>query len=228
MNTISQETERQENFVICGRPHRHINLRAAGWQIKLSKRLFDVLFALVALVFAAPFLMCVALAVRLDSPGPVLFRQMRTGLNGKAFKIYKIRTLRSVEEGRHVQQVARDDSRITRVGRILRRTSIDELPQLWNVVRGEMSLVGPRPHAVAHDEHYSRCVPDYARRFEMPPGLTGWAQVNKSRGSINGVEEMRHRVDLDLWYIRNHSFWLDLRIIAKTLYLEMTGKTDAY
>ena len=228
MNISADETGQTNDLTRNKVARAQATPRIEGFHFKLSKRIFDVLFAFIALVLAAPLLVIVALAVCLDSPGPVLFRQTRTGLKGRTFKIYKIRTMCVAEDGSCVREVARDDPRITRLGRVLRKTSIDELPQLWNVVRGEMSLVGPRPHAVVHDEYYGQRVPGYWRRFEVRPGLTGWAQINNSRGSINEVSDMIKRVELDLWYIGNRSFWLDMSIIARTVYLEIIRKTDAY
>jgi lipopolysaccharide/colanic/teichoic acid biosynthesis glycosyltransferase len=160
----------------------------------------------------------VALAIRLDSPGPVLFRQTRTGLNGRVFRIYKFRTMRVLEDGPEVRQACRGDARVTCVGRILRRTHLDELPQLLNVLRGEMALVGPRPHALAHDQHYGREIPAYRLRFQVKPGMTGWAQMNGARGETPTLEHMQRRVELDLWYVENRSFWLDLQILTRTAF----------
>lgn len=194
----------------------------------LDKRIYDFALAAAMLLFCFPILAVVAVAIRLDSAGPVLFRQCRTGREGKIFKIYKFRTMHVMEDGHAVLGAARDDPRVTRIGRILRQTSIDELPQLFNVVRGEMSLVGPRPHAVAHDVYFRQHIRGYNRRFEVRPGITGWAQVNKSRGTISCSEDMERRFALDIWYIQNKNLWLDIRICFITLYSEVFGKTDAY
>jgi putative colanic acid biosysnthesis UDP-glucose lipid carrier transferase len=162
-----------------------------------------------------PLGLVVALLIKLDSPGPILFVQTRAGFNNRPFRILKFRTLSTLDDGPVVRQVSRDDVRFTRIGRVLRRTSIDELPQLINVLRGEMSLVGPRPHAAAHNSQYEQLIGNYAFRHHVKPGLTGWAQVNGMRGETN-VATMQRRVDLDLWYIDNWSLWLDLKIMART------------
>jgi exopolysaccharide biosynthesis polyprenyl glycosylphosphotransferase len=183
----------------------------------LTTRILDVVVSLSALVVLAPLLLLVALIIRLDSPGPVLFRQSRTGLNGRVFRIYKFRTMRVLEDGPEVQQATRNDARITSVGRILRCTHLDELPQLLNVLMGTMALVGPRPHALAHDAYYSREIPAYHLRFQVKPGITGWAQVNGARGETPTVDHMRRRIELDLDYVQNCSLTLNLIILLRTL-----------
>ncbi|MFE1601544.1 exopolysaccharide biosynthesis polyprenyl glycosylphosphotransferase [Methylobacterium sp. ID0610] len=188
----------------------------------------DPVLALVALILLAPLLTLVAIAIRVDSEGPVFFRQTRTGLNGRRFQIYKFRSMRVQENGPVVQQATRGDLRVTRVGRILRKTSLDELPQLLNVLRGEMALVGPRPHALAHDEYYGQRIPSYTRRFAVKPGLTGWAQINGSRGETPTLAHMKRRIELDLWYIERRSLGLDLVILLRTVLTEVTGRTNAY
>jgi Undecaprenyl-phosphate glucose phosphotransferase len=180
------------------------------------KRSFDLVCASLALFMLIPLLVVVAVAIKLDSRGPVLFRQYRTGFNGRTFSIYKFRTMTALENGPTVRQATRNDSRITPVGRILRSTSIDELPQILNVLAGHMSLVGPRPHALAHDDHYAEVISDYAMRQHVKPGITGWAQANGLRGETREVDLMRSRVEHDLWYISNWSFLLDLKIIFRT------------
>jgi len=160
----------------------------------------------------------VSLAIRLDSPGPVFFLQRRYGFNQEPFRIFKFRSMRTLDEGRHIPQAMADDPRITRVGRFLRRTNIDELPQLFNVLSGEMSLVGPRPHALAHDQMYEQAIAFYARRHNVKPGITGWAQVNGLRGDTAAEGKMRSRVEHDLWYIDNWSMMLDLRILWLTIF----------
>ena len=147
----------------------------------------------------------------------MLFVQSRCGFNGKPFRILKFRSMRVLEDGNVVTQAVRNDQRVTRVGRIIRKTSIDELPQLFNVLNGDMSLVGPRPHAVAHDTFYDDHINDYAIRQHVKPGLTGWAQVNGHRGLTPTIESMARRVEHDLWYIDNWSIWLDLKILALTV-----------
>ncbi|RVU17438.1 exopolysaccharide biosynthesis polyprenyl glycosylphosphotransferase [Methylobacterium oryzihabitans] len=193
-----------------------------------AKVALDFAAALFGLVMIAPFLIIVAVAIVLDSKGPVFFRQTRTGIDGKPFKIFKFRTMRVQEDGHVVTQAKVGDSRVTRVGRFLRKTSIDELPQLINVLRGEMSLVGPRPHALAHDQLYGREIPAYKERFAVRPGLTGWAQVQGSRGETPTTADMERRITLDLWYIENRSLLLDIQIILRTVWTEIARKTNAY
>lgn len=188
------------------------------------KRLFDVVAAIVGLVVVGPFLVLVGMAITLETPGPMLFQQTRLGFNGVPFKIYKFRSMTVMEDGPNVVPAKRGDVRVTRVGRFIRRFSIDELPQLLNVLRGEMSLVGPRPHALAHDQAYDRTVADYANRQHVKPGLTGWAQINGHRGEIHNSAEMSQRVQFDLWYIRNWGFALDLKIILLTAFAVFFSK----
>lgn len=183
---------------------------------RLAKRAMDLALAPLLLVVAAPLLLLAALAIRLDSPGPVLFVQRRGGFNQHGFRLYKLRTMRACGDGRTIRQAVPGDARVTRVGRWLRRCNIDELPQLWNVVRGEMSLVGPRPHAVAHDQLYARAIGDYARRHNVKPGLTGWAQVHGLRGATTEAA-MEARIAHDLYYIDNWSLGMDIAILARTL-----------
>jgi putative colanic acid biosysnthesis UDP-glucose lipid carrier transferase len=158
-----------------------------------------------------------ALLIKLDSPGPIIFRQTRWGFDDREFKIWKFRTMTVMEDGDRIVQAQRDDKRVTGVGRALRRTSIDELPQLINVLRGEMSIVGPRPHAVAHDMEYGELIAEYALRRHVKPGLTGLAQVQGLRGETKTQKHMEMRVQKDLWYISNWSFWLDIRIVFQTV-----------
>ncbi|MDQ2082890.1 undecaprenyl-phosphate glucose phosphotransferase [Xanthobacteraceae bacterium Astr-EGSB] len=191
------------------------------------KRLFDVVAAGSALVVNLPLLLLVAVLIRLDSPGPVIFRQQRKGFNGRPFSIYKFRTMRVMEDGEQIIQAKRHDPRVTRLGRILRATSIDELPQLVNILKGEMSLIGPRPHALAHDTEYGVLISEYALRHHVKPGITGWAQVNGFRGETSDVELMRKRVELDLWYIDNWSLTLDVQIVLRTV-VELLRRRNAY
>jgi putative colanic acid biosysnthesis UDP-glucose lipid carrier transferase len=182
-----------------------------------TKRLFDFAFALIGLVFLLPLLLVVAAAVVLDSPGPVFFKQWRGGHNGRRFQIFKFRTMTCMEDGKDIRQAQLGDARVTRVGRVLRTTSLDEFPQLFNVLRGEMSLVGPRPHALAHDEVYSALIRGYSDRQLVKPGITGWAQINGCRGETQDVAAMEKRVRRDIEYIRHWSFWLDFVILTKTI-----------
>jgi putative colanic acid biosynthesis UDP-glucose lipid carrier transferase len=181
-----------------------------------AKRCIDVLFAGVALTALLPMLAIVSVAIKLDSPGPVLFRQKRCGFNGRCFQIYKFRTMSVLEDGPSIIQAQFADKRVTRLGAWLRRTSIDELPQLLNVMEGNMSLVGPRPHAMAHDNQFDKMVRNYAFRRRVKPGLTGWAQVNGCRGPTPTAASIERRVEYDLWYIDNWSLRLDLAILLQT------------
>ena len=179
------------------------------------KRLFDVTFAGLALAIFSPLLLLTAVAIKLDSDGPVIFRQRRRGFNGREFAIYKFRTMTVLEDGSTVRQAQRNDARVTWLGRLLRASSIDELPQLINVLTGDMSLVGPRPHAVVHDDEYGKLIDNYMYRHHVKPGITGWAQIHGFRGETD-VALMAKRIQRDLWYINNWSLWLDLKIMART------------
>lgn len=181
------------------------------------KRAFDIVSASLILILTAPLLLIVAAAIRFDSPGPVLFRQRRYGFNQQAFRIFKFRTMTTTDDGNVIVQATRNDARITRIGRVLRRYNLDELPQLLNVVAGQMSLVGPRPHALAHDQEFERKIALYARRHNVKPGITGWAQVNGLRGETDTDDKMAKRVAFDHWYIDNWSFWLDIAILFRTV-----------
>lgn len=185
---------------------------------QVAKRVFDVLAASTILVLAAPLLVLVAVAIKLDSSGPVLFRQQRHGFNLKPFRITKFRTMTTMDDGPVVKQACANDPRVTAVGRVLRRSNLDELPQLYDVLRGEMSLVGPRPHAVAHDREYESKIPSYARRHNIKPGLTGWAQVNGFRGETDTDVKMEKRVEHDLFYIDNWSLLFDAQILIMTVF----------
>src|SRR3954463_7387364 len=187
------------------------------WFERAQKRVFDVVVAAGALIALAPLLIIVALAIWLETGRPVLFRQRRYGFNQQEFRIIKFRTMTTLDDGDVVRQVTRNDRRVTRVGRFLRKWNIDELPQLINVLKGDMSLVGPRPHALSHNREYERKIALYARRHNVLPGITGWAQVNGFRGETDTDEKMRARVDHDLFYIDNWSPWFDLRILLKTV-----------
>jgi len=185
------------------------------------KRAVDVVFSVAAIIVLAPALAAIAVAIRLDSPGPVLFKQRRHGYMNEEVLVWKFRSMRAeMSDHAAARQVTHDDERVTRIGRFLRRTSLDELPQLWNVIRGEMSLVGPRPHAIGmltNGAEASKLVETYAHRHRMKPGLTGWAAVNGSRGPVDTPEAVRRRVTLDLEYVERQSIWLDLAIMARTL-----------
>jgi Undecaprenyl-phosphate glucose phosphotransferase len=192
-----------------------------------SKRCLDVVFAGIGLIALLPVLALVAIAIKLDSPGPILFRQRRCGFNGRCFQILKFRTMRVQAEDGAVTQAQRRDARVTRLGRFLRRTSIDELPQLLNVLAGSMSLIGPRPHAEVHDTHFDKIVRNYAFRHRVKPGLTGWAQVHGCRGPTPTPKDIERRVEYDLWYIDNWSFALDFSIMLQTA-VELVRGRNAY
>jgi putative colanic acid biosynthesis UDP-glucose lipid carrier transferase len=181
------------------------------------KRAFDVIMALGALLVFLPLLLTIAALVRLETPGPAMFRQRRTGLNGVIFTVFKFRTMTVVEDGAAVRQATLGDARVTALGAVLRKFSLDELPQILNVLRGEMSLIGPRPHAVAHDETWGRLVPGYELRFRAKPGLTGYAAVSGFRGEVRELQAIVDRIQADNEYIDTWSFTLDMKIVWRTL-----------
>ena len=190
----------------------------------LQKEMFDCFFALGALIAVSPILLACAIAVKLSSPGPVFFKQRRKGADGRVFTIYKFRTMRlHVQKQGILEQATRGDPRITAVGEFLRRTSLDELPQFFNVLRGDMSVVGPRPHALEHDDLYQNIVSGYIHRYRIKPGITGWAQINGFRGETDRIEKMEGRVAHDLYYLRNWSFVLDMRIVLATVAKGLVG-----
>jgi Undecaprenyl-phosphate glucose phosphotransferase len=193
----------------------------------VQKRCFDLVCAALALVMLTPVIVLVAVLIKLDSPGPIFFVQRRYGFNQQPFRIIKFRTMRTLDDGAVVQQAKRDDPRLTKIGGWLRRWNIDEIPQLFNVLTGDMSLVGPRPHALSHDHDYERRISLYARRHNVKPGITGWAQINGYRGEIDSEEKIRKRVEYDLFYIDNWSLWFDVKIIARTL-LSVKAYRNAY
>jgi Undecaprenyl-phosphate glucose phosphotransferase len=194
---------------------------------RIEKGVFDTILAGMALVLLAPLLAFIALLIRLDSSGPVFFLQRRYGFNQEPFRIVKFRTMTAMEDDSSLIAATRFDPRVTRIGAFLRRSSIDELPQLLNVLAGDMSLVGPRPHALAHDQRYDSRIAQYARRHNVKPGITGWAQVCGLRGEITNEEKMRRRVEHDLYYIDNWSLWFDIKIIALTVFSSKTH-SDVY
>jgi putative colanic acid biosynthesis UDP-glucose lipid carrier transferase len=185
---------------------------------RLLKRIEDLALATFFLIFSAPVMIAIALAIKLTSRGPVLFRQRRHGEDGVEFSVLKFRSMSVMENGAAVVQARRHDARITPVGAFLRRTSLDELPQFLNVLAGNMSIVGPRPHAIAHNELYRTKILEYMRRHKVKPGITGWAQVNGLRGETDTLEKMVARVEHDLQYIRGWSLWLDLKIVFLTIF----------
>ena len=194
----------------------------------VTKRLLDVLLATVGLVMISPLLLGIALAVKLTSPGPAIFRQRRYGLDGQSIVVYKFRSMSVTEDGPKVVQASRNDARITPVGKFLRRYSLDELPQIVNVIQGRMSLVGPRPHAVAHNEEYRKLIKGYMVRHKVLPGITGWAQVNGFRGETADLADMQARVNYDLEYLRRWSVAFDLRILFRTVLMIVKDESKAY
>lgn len=196
--------------------------RHAAWA-PISKRCADLVLGTLIAVCVAPVVPLIAIAIKLDSDGPVLFRQKRAGRNKRVFQVLKFRTMTVEEQGRDVVQATTHDPRITRVGAFLRRTSLDELPQLWNVLWGDMSLVGPRPHALVHDERWGALIETYANRHQMKPGVTGLAQVHGFRGETNRPEQIEGRVHYDLAYVRDWSMWLDIKILVMTVRAVLAG-----
>ena len=194
----------------------------------IIKRLSDMLIAAAAILVAGPVMLATAIAVRMTSPGPILFRQRRYGLDGQEIIVWKFRTMKVQEDGAQVRQATKDDDRVTPLGRFLRRTSLDELPQFFNVLQGRMSVVGPRPHAVAHNEMYRKLIKGYMIRHKVKPGITGWAQVNGARGETDTIDKMRTRIEFDLEYLRNWSLRLDLLIVWKTFWQAIRGDRNAY
>jgi putative colanic acid biosynthesis UDP-glucose lipid carrier transferase len=194
----------------------------------LIKRTSDLLLAAIILVLITPLMLAIAIGVKLSSPGPVIFKQRRYGLDGKQISVYKFRTMTVCEDGPDVPQATKDDKRITRFGAFLRRTSLDEVPQFFNVLQGRMSIVGPRPHAVAHNETYRKLIKGYMIRHKVKPGITGLAQVSGFRGETETLDKMKGRIDQDLAYLRNWSLRLDLQIILKTVAVVLSGDRNAY
>jgi putative colanic acid biosynthesis UDP-glucose lipid carrier transferase len=193
----------------------------------LIKRASDIVLAATILLLISPLMAGIAIGVKLSSPGPVLFNQRRYGLDGREIVIYKFRTMRVLEDGDVITQATRDDPRVTRFGAFLRQYSLDELPQFINVLQGRMSVVGPRPHAVAHNEMYRKLIRGYMIRHKAKPGITGLAQVNGLRGETDTLEKMRARIECDLAYLRNWSLLLDMKIVLKTVSVVL-GRQNAY
>jgi Undecaprenyl-phosphate glucose phosphotransferase len=185
---------------------------------RIVKRGFDMAAAVAGLTLLSPLLIAVMIVIKLDSPGPIFFRQTRHGFNNEPIRVIKFRTMTVMEDGDDFKQAVRGDERITRIGRLLRRTNIDELPQLLNVLFGDMSIVGPRPHATAHNRMFEQLISPFSRRHSVKPGITGWAQVNGYRGETDTIDKMRRRVECDLYYIDNWSILFDLKIIGMTLF----------
>ena len=202
---------------LCETPFTGIN--------RLVKTVSDLVLAAFILVLIAPVLLVLAIGVKLSSPGPVLFKQRRNGLDGGEIVVYKFRSMRTLDDGQVVPQATKEDPRVTPFGAFIRRTSLDELPQFINVLQGRMSIVGPRPHAVAHNEQYRRLIKAYMVRHKVKPGITGWAQIHGHRGETDTLDKMQARVEYDLEYLRNWSPLLDLQIIARTIKLVFFDRT---
>jgi putative colanic acid biosynthesis UDP-glucose lipid carrier transferase len=196
---------------------------ASGW----VKRLEDVVVSSLILIMISPVMVAIAAAIKLTSPGPVFFKQRRYGARGDEIMVWKFRTMTVLEDGDVIRQASKNDTRVTKVGAFLRRTSLDELPQFINVLQGTMSIVGPRPHATAHNEYYRNLIPGYMLRHKVKPGITGWAQINGYRGETDTLEKMEKRVEYDLRYIKNWSFWFDIKIILATVFKGFVDK-NAY
>ena len=195
---------------------------------RAAKRIFDIAFSLFVIVFIFSWLFPIlAILVKLESKGPVFFKQMRSGRDNHSFKCYKFRSMRVDNKFEHKQAVL-GDPRITRLGTILRKTSLDELPQFFNVLIGNMSIVGPRPHMLSHTEQYSQLIDQFMVRHFMKPGITGWAQINGLRGETKTTEAMLERVEADVWYLENWTFLLDIKIIILTIWKSATGDKNAY
>lgn len=203
---------------VAGRLAIDLSVTPINGMARITKRLEDIVLGAIFLILSLPACFVIAIILKIQSPGPILFKQYRTGVNGRCFKVYKFRSMEVHDEkSNKVTQACRGDPRVTRFGAFLRSTSLDELPQFYNVLQGRMSIVGPRPHALAHNDYYKELVESYMKRHKVKPGITGWAQVNGFRGATETIEKMEKRVEHDLWYIDNWSIWLDLRIIALTI-----------
>ena len=209
-------------------PHHRgkIGPSRVSFTYSLSKRAVDLVLASIGLFVLSPFLLVIALLIKAETAGPAVFKQRRRGLHGRTFWIWKFRTMSVQEDGSTVEQARRGDRRVTRIGYFLRRSSIDELPQLLNVIRGEMSLVGPRPHPLALDDTHRKLISNYDLRHGAKPGITGWAQVNGCRGECSEFGQMQARIDHDLWYIKNQSLMLDISIVFRTIV--SLSRFDAY
>lgn len=210
---------------VCGMPVISVCESPFTGKNGLIKRSSDVLLSLLILILSAPVLLLIAIAIKLDSPGPVIFKQRRYGLDGKEILVYKFRSMRVCEDGDTVRQAQQGDNRFTRLGGFLRKTSLDEMPQFVNVLQGRMSIVGPRPHAVSHNEFYRNLIKGYMIRHKVKPGITGWAQVNGYRGETKTIDKMRARIDYDLDYLRNWSLRLDLHIIFRAVLVVIHDKS---
>jgi putative colanic acid biosynthesis UDP-glucose lipid carrier transferase len=211
-----------------GIPVYDLSTSPATTYMLVVKTILDVFLSLFIIALFSPLFFVIALAVKITSRGPVFYKQKRLGWNGVEIVVYKFRSMYFLGSSENeFLQASVNDKRVTSVGRFLRRTSLDELPQFFNVLQGRMSIVGPRPHAIAHNEHYKELIPRYMHRHKVMPGITGWAQINGLRGETDTLEKMRKRIEYDLYYIENMSLWLDLRIIVMTIFKGFVHK-NAY
>lgn len=216
MNTKAETNNMQQTTLVSGE-------RMNKARVKL-KRVMDVTLSLFVISLIWPVMLLIAVAVKLTSKGPVLFKQKRQGLNGEVFYIYKFRSMKvHAEKSGQVTQAKKNDSRITSVGRFIRKTSLDELPQFFNVVQGDMSIVGPRPHALEHDKYYEEKIPGYSNRYMTKPGITGLAQISGCRGETATIDDMKKRIDKDLEYIQSRSLSLDIKIMVMTPFMLLKG-----
>jgi len=193
----------------------------------MMKRIEDITVSILIIALISPILLAIAIAIKLTSKGPAIFKQRRYGINGEEITILKFRTMTVCDDGTEITQVKKNDTRITKLGNFLRRTSLDELPQFFNVIMGKMSIVGPRPHACAHNEQYRKLIPKYMLRHLVKPGITGWAQIHGWRGETDTLDKMEKRIEFDLYYIENWSLWMDIRIILLTFFKGFINK-NAY
>lgn len=216
MNTRAEANKMQRSALVTDE-----SMNGVG---KKLKRVMDIVLSLIVISLIWPVMLMVAIGVKLTSKGPVLFKQKRQGLNGEVFYIYKFRSMKlHAEKTGQVTQAKKNDSRITSVGRFIRKTSLDELPQFFNVLRGDMSIVGPRPHALEHDKYYGEKIPGYNHRYMTKPGITGLAQISGCRGETATIEEMKKRIDKDLEYIQAYSLSLDIKIMVMTPFTLLKG-----
>lgn len=226
-DTLSMEILSRTTVDFMGFPAVDLNRPTSSGLGGIAKDLFDKIFSLTMLILMAPLFLVIAICIKCSSPGPVFFRQPRHGLNGRPFNVYKFRSMKLHQEHGAVTQAVQNDPRVTRIGGFLRRTSLDELPQFFNVLIGDMSVVGPRPHALQHNDMYKDRVDLYMLRHRVKPGITGWAQIHGYRGETDTEEKMAKRVQFDLYYIRNWTLWMDIQIVVWTAFRGWTGK-NAY
>lgn len=226
-DTMSMQILSNKFINFLGLPAVELNQPVSGGVSGIAKDLFDKVFSIIALILLVPLFVVIAICIRFSSPGPIFFKQPRLGLNGKRFNVYKFRTMKLHEENGTVTQATQNDPRITPIGAFLRRTSLDELPQFINVLMGDMSVVGPRPHALQHNDMYKEKLEMYMLRHRVKPGITGWAQIHGYRGETDTVDKMAKRVQFDLHYIQNWSLWMDMKIIVWTAFKGWTGN-NAY